>query len=75
MVLLTLYQALAQLGIYLQKRVQLVQLVPPDLKVFLELQRHKEKLDQQVLLVLLDQQVLQVQRDQLVHLDHKVFFM
>jgi hypothetical protein len=75
MVLLTLYQALAQLGIYLQKRVQLVQLVPPDLKVFLELQRHKEKLDQQVLLVLLDQLVLQVQRDQLVHLDHKVFFM
>jgi hypothetical protein len=73
-----LYQALAQLGIYLQKRVQLVQqdqLVQQVHKVFLELQQRKEKLDQQVLLVLLDQLVLQVQRDQLVHLDHKVFFM
>jgi hypothetical protein len=44
-------------------------------KVFLELQQRKEKLDQQVRKVLLVQQVPLVRQDQLVHLDHKVFFM
>jgi chorismate-pyruvate lyase len=55
-----LYQALAQLGIYLQKRVQLVQQVQQVQqvhKVFLELQQLKEKQDLLVRKVLLDRQV------------------
>jgi len=60
MVLLTLYQALARLGIYLQKRVQLV------LKVQ---QAHKELKASKEQLVIMELKVLLAHRAQL---DYKV---